>query len=326
MIAKSVVMLSLFIVPLTIINLGIVSSAWFLFMLYFLAGLGMAGIGMGIMHDAIHGSYSSNTTVNRYMGYTMNLVGASSAVWRIQHNVLHHTYPNITGADDDINAPFFLRFSPNAKRYRLHRYQFIYAWFFYCLSTISWITMKDFVRINRYRKMGLLKNRKEFRREVVIIILWKLGYYFFALWLPMILLPMDPWIIIAAFISMHLVTGFLISTVFQIAHIMPGVEFPMPDENGQIKGDWTSHQMATTTNFAAGNRILSWLIGGLNYQVEHHLLPNICHVHYKDLSGIVEETAKEFGIPYHSQKTLAGAIWKHIKMLHQLGRATPTPA
>ena len=323
MIAKSVLMLTMFIVPLAIINLGFVAITWLLFLLYIIAGLGMAGIGMGIMHDAIHGSYSQNKTVNKYMGYTMNLVGASSAVWRIQHNVLHHTYPNITGADDDINTPFFLRFSPNDKRYSLHRFQFVYAWFFYCLSTISWITTKDFVRINRYRKMGFLNKRSEFQKEISILVLWKLFYYAFALVLPLFIVPIEPWIIILAFICMHLVTGFLISTVFQIAHIMPDVKFPMPDENGLIAGDWSLHQMATTTNFAPRSKLFSWLIGGLNYQVEHHLFPNICHVHYKNLSGIVADTAKEFGMPYHTQKTLGSAIWDHIKMLHHLGKTSP---
>ncbi len=324
MIAKSVLMLTLFIGPFILLNSGVVASTWLLFLLYIISGLGMAGIGMGIMHDAIHGSYSSNKTVNQYMGYTMNLVGASATVWKIQHNVLHHTYTNISGADDDINAPFFLRFSPNAKRNSLHRFQFLYAWFFYCLSTISWITTKDFVRITRYRKMGFLNKKNEFRKEVAILIIWKLFYYSFALVLPLFIVPITSWIIVIAFITMHLVTGFLISTVFQIAHIMPDVAFPRPDENGLIAGDWSLHQMATTTNFAPGNRLFSWLIGGLNYQVEHHLLPNVCHVHYKDLSVIVADTAKEFGMPYYSQKTLGSAIWNHIKMLHQLGRTTST--
>lgn len=323
MIAKSVLMLTLFIIPLMLINLGIATSPWMLFLLYFIAGLGMAGVGMGIMHDAIHGSYSSNETVNRFMGYTMNLVGASSSVWRIQHNVLHHTYTNITGADDDINPPIFLRFSPNAKRYLLHKYQFLYVWLFYSISTISWITAKDFVRIYRYRKMGFLNKGNEFRREVSILVLWKLFYYAFALVLPLIMVPLAPWIIIMAFIGMHVVTGFLISTIFQVAHIMPSLEFPIPDENHMIEGDWAMHQLATTTNFAPRSGLFSWLIGGLNYQVEHHLLPNVCHVHYKNLSPIVAETAKEFGLPYHSQKTFGSAIWSHIKMLRLLGKTTP---
>lgn len=325
MISKTVLMLLLFSVPLIFINTGMVSNTKVLFALYIASGLGMAGIGMGIMHDAIHGSYSKNPKVNTLMGYTLNLIGANATVWKIQHNVLHHTYTNIEEADDDINTPFFLRFSPHAKRNSLHRFQYLYVWFFYSLSTISWITGKDFVRINRYHKMGFLNKKNEFRNEIIMLIGWKLLYYSYALILPLFIVPLAPWIIILAFISMHLVTGFLISLVFQIAHIMPDIEFPLPDENGLISGDWYMHQLATTTNFSPNNRLFSWLIGGLNYQVEHHLLPNICHVHYKKLSVIVADTAKEYGMPYHSKKSLMAAIKDHIKMLRQLGEISPKP-
>lgn len=320
MVAKSVLMLSLFILPIAAINLGIVQTGGLLFLTYLTAGLGMAGIGMGIMHDAIHGSYSKNKAVNKFMGYTMNLVGASSTVWRIQHNVLHHSYPNIAGADDDLNMPFLLRFSPSIKRHWLHRYQFVYVWVFYCLSTISWITSKDFIRIKRYKKMGFLEKKNEYQKEISILILSKFLYYCFVLILPLIVVPLPFWLILLAFFSMHLMTGFLISTVFQIAHIMPGMAFPEPDENGLIAGDWSLHQMATTTNFSPKSRFFSWLIGGLNYQVEHHLLPNICHIHYRELSPIVATTAREYGMPYHTKKTFRGALWGHIKMLHHLGK------
>ena len=320
MIGKSIAMLMVFFVPLIIINTGVVNSVWMLFVLYLLAGLGMAGIGMGIMHDAIHGSYSKNRTINKYMGYTMNLIGANVTTWKIQHNVLHHTYTNIEDADDDINAPFFLRFSPNAKRNWLHRFQYLYVWFFYGISTISWITIKDFIRLNRYRKIGFFSKENEFKKEFAKLVGWKLLYYSYALILPLLVVPLAPWIIILAFISMHFVTGFLISIVFQVAHIMPSSEFPLPDQNGIIAGDWFLHQLATTSNFSPKNRFFSWLIGGLNYQIEHHLMPNICHVHYKKLSRIVADTAKEYGMPYHIKKTFAAAIWDHIRMLRQLGK------
>jgi linoleoyl-CoA desaturase len=323
MIAKTVIMLLLFFGPLTIIDIGIVSSPLILFLLFIMSGLGMAGIGMGIMHDALHGSYSSSPRVNKIMGYTMNLIGANEIVWKIQHNVLHHTYPNVDRADDDINTPFFLRFSPHTKRYWLHRYQHIYIWLFYGLSTISWITSKDFVRIIRYRKLGFLPGPGELRRSILNIIGWKLFYYSYALVLPLLMVPLAPWIIILAFLSMHFVTGTLISIVFQTAHIMPDNEFPLPDKNGLIANNWHIHQLATTSNYSPGNKVLSWLIGGLNYQIEHHLLPHVCHVHYRKLSGIVAETAQEFGIAYRTNKTFSSAIWDHIKMLRQLGRCEP---
>lgn len=325
MILKTIFMLSVFFVPLIVVNTGVVTAPLLLFGLYVLSGLGMAGIGMGIMHDAIHGSYSKSRKVNKYMGYTLNLIGANAAIWKVQHNVLHHTYTNIDEADDDINAPFFLRFSPHAKRYWLHKFQHLYIWFFYGLSTISWITTKDFVRVARYSKMGFFKGQNQIQKEVLQIVGWKLLYYSYTLILPLIIVPLAPWIIILAFVAMHFVTGLCISLVFQTAHIMPSMEFPLPDENGLIANDWTIHQLATTSNFSPRSSLFSWLIGGLNYQIEHHLLPNVCHVHYKKLSRIVAETAREYGIPYHTKRTFVAAIWDHVKMLRQLGRMELAP-
>lgn len=320
MILKTVLMLSLFLAPLIIISSGIVGSVTLLFSLYIVSGLGMAGIGMGVMHDAIHSSYSKNKWVNKILAYSMNLIGANSTVWKIQHNVLHHSYTNIHEADDDINMPFFLRFSPHDKKYTFHRFQFIYVWIFYSLSTISWITAKDFLRLFRYRNLGFIKKNNEFRKEFIKLSIWKLLYYVIALLLPILALPFAPWIIVLAFVTMHLITGLLISCVFQVAHIMPSMEYDRVNEQKEIQRNWETHQLMTTTNFSPGSRIFSWLIGGLNYQIEHHLFPNICHVHYRKISPIVKRTTEEFGIPYHSKKTFISAIADHISMLRYLGK------
>lgn len=320
MYVKTACMLGVFFIPLIIVNTGIVTTPIILFLLYILSGFGMAGIGMGVMHDAIHGSYSKNQKINRYIGYSMNLIGANASVWKIQHNVLHHTFTNIDQADDDINAPFFLRFSPHAKKYWLHRFQHFYVWFFYGFSTLSWVTAKDFIRITRYKNMGFFGGKNEFRKEVVKVIMWKLVYYSYALALPLIMVPLAPWIVLLAFISMHIITGLSISIVFQTAHIMQSNEFPLPDEHGEVANDWWVHQLATTSNYAPGSGFFSWLIGGLNFQIEHHLLPNVCHVHYKKLSCIVAKTAKEYGVPYHSKPTFLCAIRDHITMLRKLGK------
>lgn len=321
MIAKSIFMLSVFFIPLIILSMGLVGNVLVLFILYIMSGLGMAGVGMGVMHDAIHGSYSKHRLVNKYMGYTMNLIGANADTWRIQHNVLHHTYTNIDHADDDIHTPFFLRFSPNTKRYWIHRFQYLYVWFFYGLSTIMWISVKDFINLRRYHKMGFFKNQSELNKQVAKITIWKMIYYSYALVLPLIMIPLPVWIILLAFFSMHFVTGLCISLVFQTAHVMPSTVFPNPDEKGMIAHDWATHQLLTTTNYAPKSRIFSWLIGGLNYQVEHHLMANISHVHYHKLSKIVAKTAQEHGLPYLVKKTFFSAIWAHIIMLRKLGRA-----
>ena len=313
-------MISLFFVPLMVLASGMVTSIWQLFSLYILSGLGMAGIGMGVMHDAIHGSYSKNKKINTLLGYTFNLIGANATIWKIQHNILHHTYTNIDHADDDLNAPFFLRFSPHAKHYWIHQFQHIYIWFFYGISTISWITTKDFVRLKRYKDMGFFDKKHAYEKTLIGMTAWKLFYYSYALVLPLIMVPFSWWIILLAFFSMHFVTGLLVSIVFQIAHIMPVNEFPLPDEQGMMNDNWYGHQFATTSNFSPNSNLLFWLIGGLNYQVEHHVLPDVCHVHYKNLTKIVRETAQEFGMPYHVKRSFVHAIGDHTKMLRMLGK------
>lgn len=320
MVIKTVFMITLFFLPLIILSLGMATTVWSLFLLYIASGLGMAGIGMSVMHDAIHGSYSKNKKINTILGYTFNLIGANATVWKIQHNVLHHTYTNIDHADDDLNTPFFLRFSPNAKHYWIHQFQHIYIWFIYGISTLFWITSKDFARLKRYKNMGFLNKKNEYKKAVMSMVAWKLLYYSYALILPMIMLPHSWGFILLAFLSMHFVTGILVSIVFQIAHIMPTNKFPLPNEIGVMEDDWYGHQFATTSNFSPKSNLLFWFIGGLNYQVEHHVLPDVCHVHYKKLTKIVSETAEEFGMPYYVKKSMFHAIWDHTKMLRMLGR------
>lgn len=320
MVVKTIFMLSLFFVPLILLSTGLITSTWLVFVLYVLSGLGMSGVGMGVMHDAIHGSYSKNKTANKYLGYTFNLIGGSAVIWKIQHNVLHHTYTNIEHADDDINTPFFLRFSPHAAYHKSQKYQHIYIWFIYAISTIFWITAKDFVRLKRYNHMGHLNPNETYQTQFGKLLAWKLFYYSYALVLPLIMLPLSWWIVVLGFLCMHIVTGILVSIVFQIAHIMPEVDFPLPDDKGTMKNEWYRHQLSTTSNFAPKSKLLFWAIGGLNYQVEHHVLPDVCHVHYKKLSKIVQETAREFGMPYHVKKSIFHAIIDHNKMLRILGR------
>lgn len=325
MVIKTFVMMSLYFVPVLLVITGVADQTWQLFACFILSGFGMAGIGMGVMHDAIHGTYSKSPLINKLLGYTLNMVGANATVWRIQHNVLHHSYTNISEGDDDINAPFFLRFSPNAEKNALHPYQHWYTWFFYGLSTISWITTKDFIRFNRYYGMGLIKGKNVYRNTIIKIATWKVVYYAFTLGLPIALSPFGWGEVLLAFFLLHFVTGLSISLVFQTAHIMPEVNFPQADENGTVDGERMLHQLATTCNYSEKNKLFSWMIGGLNYQVEHHLFPDICHVHYREIAPIVKATAREYNIPYHSKKTFFSALQSHFQMLYLLGNAEVEP-
>jgi linoleoyl-CoA desaturase len=168
--------------------------------------------------------------------------------------------------------------------------------------------------------MGLLKEKGTFSRTLLNIILWKVAYFGLVLVLPIISTSFPAWLILLAFLAQHFVTGLGLTLVFQLAHVVPSTSHPQPNEDGMIEEEWALHQMATTCNFAPKSNIMSWLVGGLNYQIEHHLFPNVCHVHYKKIAPIVKKTADELGIPYLSERTFFTALRGHFLMLKGLGQ------
>lgn len=317
---KTVFMLTLYFVPYLLVMTGTIINPWLIFTSWIFTGLGMAGIGMCIIHDANHGAYSKNSTVNYIFGRVVNLVGAYAPTWKIQHNVLHHTFTNIQDYDEDVSpAVNVLRFTPNDTYRPIHRFQFIYAWFFYSLMTVMWITTKDVVQLFRYKKMGLTKGQN-FNHLFVELAISKIVYYSYMVVLPILLLDIPWWSVFLLLILKHLIAGFTLAVIFILAHVVPETAFPEPNKDLKIENNWAIHQLETTSNFAPKNRFFSWFIGGLNYQIEHHLFPNICHVHYKDLSAIVKQTAKEFQIPYYCEKTFFSAVRNHKRMLQKLGK------
>ncbi|MBI3133105.1 MAG: acyl-CoA desaturase [Bacteroidetes bacterium] len=322
MVVKTVSMLAIYLVPFILMLTGIITNGWLIALCWVVMGIGMAGIGMGVMHDANHGAYSKNDTINKIIGKVIILVGGFAANWKIQHNILHHSYTNIQGHDEDISAPGgLLRFSPNCELKKAHRFQYLYAWFFYGLLTISWSTGKDFVQIARYKKQGLTETQnKKFAPLIWELILDKMLYYGFIIVLPLIFMDLAWWQLVLMLFLMHFTAGIILSTVFQLAHVIPETNFPVADQNMNMANNWTVHQLETTGNFAPKNRVLNWFVGGLNYQVEHHLFPNICHVHYRKISAIVKQTAREFGVTYNSEPSFFRALANHTRMLKVLGQ------
>jgi linoleoyl-CoA desaturase len=326
MVIKTICMLLMFFIPYGISLSGLVTVYWGYLLLCFAMGLGVAGIGLSIMHDANHGAYSTKPWVNTVMGYTLNLVGANAFNWKIQHNVLHHTYTNIYEVDEDISPRGALRMSPDSPWKPFHRFQHLYAWFLYGLMTFVWIIGKDFFRLIRYQNEGLVvKQKANIAKEWAILLLTKITYATYIFVIPVLILPFSWWQIFLGFTLMHYVAGFILAIVFQPAHVVEGTSYLMPDNAGNLQNTWAVHQLLTTTNYAHRNRILSWYVGGLNFQVEHHLFPNICHVHYRHLSTIVRETTKEFGLPYKMKETFWDAIKAHARLLRQLGDGKPHP-
>ncbi len=316
---KTVFMLSLYFVPLIMMLTGVVSSVWLSMIMWSLMGFGMAGIGLSVMHDAIHGSYSKNKTVNKWMGNCIQLIGGYRENWRIQHNVLHHSYTNVPGLDEDIELSV-IRLSPEQDRWFIHKFQAFYAPLLYGLMTVYWSLGKDFDQIIRYKRKDLLKgNGLTFKSAMTEIIIHKIWYFALLLALPIWLSEITWWQVVLGYLLMHFICGLTLALIFQAAHVVEETEYMIPDENGSMENNWAIHQMKTTANFANGARLFSWFIGGLNYQIEHHLFPNICHVHYRNISKIVRETAREFNVPYNSHKTFARALKSHFTLLHELG-------
>ena len=319
---KTVVMLSLYFVPYIAIVTGLASvSIWLFYGLWLTMGLGIVGIGTGIMHDSNHGAYSTNKTVNTILGGVLNFIGGYDRNWRIQHNVLHHTYTNLDGLDEDIEGTVLIRMSPHKPVLKIHRYQHIYAWFLYSLMNIFWVIIKDYRLIFRYHKNDLLvKEKMTLRKALIEVTFYKVLYVCTTVVLPLMFSNM-PWQhVMLGFLSMHMVAGLALACIFQPAHVMEASTYPAPNEDRKIETNWAAHQILNTTNFAPKSKITSWFMGGLNYQIEHHLFPHICHIHYPKISGIVKDIAEKHGIPYNVQPTVWAALMEHGKMLRILGK------
>lgn len=314
---KTVALLSLYVAPF-ILLLTVDVPTWLALVLVVLSGFGIAGVGMSVMHDACHGAYSKKKWVNDMLSGTNYLLGANSLNWILQHNVLHHTYTNIHGMDEDIDEKAIIRLSENTPLKKYHRYQHLYAGFLYGLMTLSML-VKDFSKLQDYKNRGLLEGQdKKLRAEYIKMLIRKILYIGVAIVLPILITDFTWYQVLFGFLLSHWVASVILSFIFQLAHLVEGTEQSETVET--IHNDWYVHQLKTTSNFARENKLLGWYVGGLNFQVEHHLFPSICHIHYPKIAPIVEATAKEFGIPYHVNKSLWSALVSHLRHLKDLGR------
>ena len=283
-----------------------------------LLGLTIASIGFNIMHDACHGSYSSKKWVNNTLGLTLNAIGGNAFFWKQKHNILHHTYTNIEGADDDIAQSKLLRQSPTQKWMPIHRYQHIYLTLAYSLTLFMWVSVRDFSKYFQKRIYNTPLQPMS-RREHFTFWVSKALYAFFYVILPIIVVGPLAWLI--GFATMGMVLGVVISYVFQLAHAVEGPEFDTVGiEDKMIETEWAVHQIRTTANFAENNKVVSWLVGGLNFQIEHHLFPRVSHVHYPAISRIVRDHCQRFQFPYHSFPNVQMAVVSHLRTMKKLGQ------
>lgn len=316
--SKAILMFSLLIIPVVLI-LTLNLPVWAQLAGMIITGIGMAGVGMNVMHDANHESFSSKKWVNKLMGSSIYILAGNDYNWKVQHNVLHHTYTNIQGHDEDIDAGRIIRFSKHTKWLKVHKFQKYYSFFLYGLLTINWAITTDFKQSYKYLKRKLSYGKfPNPATQWTKLVIGKILYY--ALW---IVLPLSlgfAWYeVFIGFFIMHYTAGLILSIVFQLAHVMPNTDMPTPDADGNMKNTWAIHQLYTTSNFAPKSWLVGFFTGGLNRQVEHHLFAHVSHIHYKKLAKIVKETAHEFSLPYNEYKTMWKAVGEHYRQLNVLG-------
>jgi linoleoyl-CoA desaturase len=298
------------------------ASTLLAFTLCVLMGLNSAFIGFNVMHDASHGSYSPNGRLCNILAHTMNYLGSSAYFWNTKHNVLHHTYTNIDGVDSDIVQTKLLRLAPTQQWRAMHRFQHLYALPLYALSHAAWILYNDFEKYFTQKVLNLqLKNFSV--QQHIIFWVTKLLYITFYFALPIYMVGLVPALV--GFAILSAACGITLTVVFQLAHVVEITEFEDGTDGVEIESEWAVHQINTTANFATDNKIVSWFLGGLNFQVEHHLFPKISHVHYPALQKIVQQTCAQFGVQYRTFPTMTSAVASHFRMLRYMGSMEHIP-
>lgn len=282
-------------------------------------GILTAAIGFNVMHDGAHGSFSRFKWVNTMAAFSANFLGASNFMWKTKHNVIHHTYTNIHGVDDDIEAGVLLRLCPDQKFHKIYKYQYLYFWVAYSLLYFWWVFVTDYKKYVS-GKIGSIALQKMSVADHIIFWVTKIVHAFVFIVLPILLLGFEMWVV--GFLIFGLVAGFVLSIVFQLAHTVTNTQFPHADAHGKMEDEFAVHQLKTTANFATRSKMVSWWLGGLNFQVEHHLFPKVSHVHYPAISKIVKQACKEKGVPYLESPNLFSAVKSHVAFLRQMGKPT----
>ncbi len=315
---KAIIMVIAFIA--LYIQLLVWTPVWYLGVIesFILGGL-VAAIGFNVMHDGSHGSFSTNKWINRVAASSISMLGANHFMWNMKHNMIHHSFTNIDGVDDDIEIGILMRMAPTQKRLKMHKFQQYYFWFLYMLLYLFWIFFTDYKKYFS-KKIGNVPLKK--MTLVDHFEFWgvKLYHIAFFIVIPIYAVGWLAWLV--GFCVMSVVAGFVLSIVFQLAHTVEQTAFPIADiASHKLPDEFAAHQIKTTANFATRNKLVSWLVGGLNFQIEHHLFPKVSHVHYPAISKIVRKICAEYQLKYIEYPTMRRAVVAHVRFLRSMGRA-----
>jgi linoleoyl-CoA desaturase len=311
-----------------VVAIGLMGLGWSGLMLAspgpFLAAACLVALTLGAMltafsvqHDANHGAFFRRTRHNHLLGWSSDaLLGYSSYVWRVKHNVAHHTYTNVDGYDDDIEQLPIVRLAPSQPSRWWYRWQHVYVWPLYCLFTLKMQFVGDLGALLRGR-VGNSAVRVPKGWSLAGYLAGKAVFFGWILVLPLLVYPW--WAVLGALLAISAATGLVVAVTFQLAHCVEEASFTSPAELRAERRVWAVHEVESTVDFCPGNRVITWFVGGLNYQIEHHLFPRVAHVHYPRLAAIVERQAAIHGVRYSVHHTLGRALRSHLGHLRWMG-------
>ncbi len=318
---KTAIILTIFVASYGLLVFA-ASTWWQALPLAVLLAFATAAIGFNIMHDASHHAYSNIPWVNRLVVKSLDLIGGSSYLWHWKHVVFHHTYANIHSYDPDVDLGRLGRLTPHHERLRFHSWQQWYLWFLYGVLVIKWHLLDDFLVAIRGR-IGKHRYTRLKGRELAFFLFGKLLFFTIAFGIPLLFHPV--WVVGLFYVIVAFIVGVVLSVVFQLAHCVEGAHFPQPQTPGRVDNAWAIHQVETTVDFARNSRAAYWLLGGLNFQIEHHLFPRICHINYPAIAPVVEETCREFGVRYTAHETFRQSLMSHFRWLRRMGAPLTQP-
>lgn len=318
---KAITISTLFVATYVLIffSAGLFESNLVNYAIWIAHGLITSLVGFNIMHDGAHESFSKNKRVNRLAAHTFNLIGSNAFYWQQKHNLNHHVFTNVVEADEDIESFGLFRMSPLQDKHWHHRFQHIYIWMLYPLTSLFWFFGLDFKAYFSQKIADRNFSRKLTFKDHMIFWLSKINYILLYLYLPSLFLGWQTTLI--GFLLMHAIMGFVFAVVFQLAHVVDKAEFPKAGEQGQLTSEWAVHQLQTTVDFATESKFVTWALGGLNFQVEHHLFPRVSHTHYPKVHKIVQQVCQQEGVEHREYRTLWQAVKGHYNHLKVLGQA-----
>ena len=280
-----------------------------------LLGLSGAWIGLTVQHCANHGAMSPSPLVNNLLGLTDDLIGGSSLMWRYHHQVSHHIHCNDNALDQDVFTSMpLIRFDARRERKWFHKFQHLYMFLAFPLMQVVF-QVGDIVGLFTKDTEGA-KLHGATALELSTVIIGKIAHF------GLLLAPLANHAtstVLAAVASFIVVQGMVLACTFAVSHNVAEAKVPEDTGGEAWERDWGIQQLVTSADW--GGRIGNFFTGGLNLQVEHHMFPAICFVHYPAIAKIVREEAAKFGINYASYRTLPGIFMQFIKFMKDMGTA-----